>query len=449
MRVLLATHFFPPTQSGGTESYTFGLARALRARGHEPFVICAGSLDADHGWPPRAADDVYEGIPVRRLSWDWVRAPHPFDTFYDNPAATRIFEEYVREIRPDVVHVTSCYALGAGILGAARAAGCRVLLTLTDFWFLCIRHTLLRGDGALCDGPKSAVDCQRCLTAGSGSLRKLTSWISPELAARGLLLAGRWPAVARLPGLRGHTGDADVRLARLRAAFADADAVISPSYFLKSMMVRGGFPEERILVSRHGLDLSWGPQTAPRPTDGTLTVGYLGQVEPLKGVDVAVRAVRSLAADVPIRLRVYGPLDKNPGYAASLRALAADDRRIEFAGRYRPAELRSILSGLDAVVVPSLWYENAPIVIGEAFAAHRPVLATNLGGMSEAVKDGVNGLLFERGDADGLAAALRRLIDEPGLLARLRDGISAVRTIDQELDELLDLYRGTAQAVLV
>ena len=442
MRILLATHFFPPTQAGGTESYTLGLARALRARGHDVAVICAGSLDAAHAWPPRAQDDTFDEIPVRRLSWSWRHAPDPFVTFYDNPAAVKLIREHIAEFQPDVFHVTSCYSLGAGIIPAARAAGCRTLLTLTDFWFLCVRHTLLRGDDSLCSGPASARDCQRCMASASPGLSKLMRVMPGGLVADGLLAAARWPNAVRLPGMAGYVGDAQARQAFVRKAFEAADTVIAPSHFLKSMFVQNGYPAEEIFVSPHGLDLSWGPQPAPRPPDGKLTIGYLGQLEPLKGVDILVRAVRLLPPQAPVRLRIHGALEKNPPYVQSLRDLALDDPRIEFAGVYARPQLGAVLADLDVVAVPSVWYENAPLVIGEAFAAGRPALATNLGGMSEAVRHDVNGLLFERGDVTGLARVIQRFLDEPGLLARLRDGIGPVRTIDDEIEQLLQIYRG-------
>jgi glycosyltransferase involved in cell wall biosynthesis len=449
MKVVLATHFFFPTQTGGTEAYTLGLARALRARGHEPHILCAGEIEAAHGWPPRATDDVYDGIPVHRLSWDWRRTPDAFETFYDNPGTDRLVREYLAELRPDVVHVTSCYSLGGGVLRVARAAGCRTVLTLTDFWFLCVRHTLLRGDGALCAGPRSALDCQRCMAAGSGRLRQAMRVVPPNVVARGLLAAARQPAVVALAGLRGYVGDAEARLASLRQAFGCADAVIAPTAFMKQMLAENGYPAQAMRVSPYGHDLSWGPRPAPRPADGTLAVGYLGQIEPLKGVDVAIDAVRALDPGMPVRLAVYGPLDKNPAYADRLRQAASGDDRIRLAGPYGRADLADILASLDVVVVPSRWYENAPLVISEAFAAKRPAVVTDLGGMSEVVHHEVNGLLFPRGSADGLAQQLRRLATEDGLLGRLRDGIGPVRTIDQEVDEILDVYQGARAPVLV
>jgi glycosyltransferase involved in cell wall biosynthesis len=440
VRILLATHFFPPSQAGGTESYTLGLAKALRKHGHEPYVICAGSLDAAHGWPPRIEDDAYDGIPVRRLSWNWHRAPDPIANFYENPWADDVLQAYIGELSPDVVHVTSCYSLGAGIIPSSRQAGARTVLTLTDFWFLCIKHTLLRGDGSLCDGPKSSLECQKCLASGSGTLGPLMRLAPPDLVASSLLAATRWPALTRLRGLRGYVGDAESRLVSLKQAISHADTVLAPSHFLKSMFVRNGYPTSSMQVSPYGLDLSWGPRSERRAADGLISIGYLGQIEPLKGVDVAVRAVLSLDPSVPVRLRVYGSLDKNVQYSRSLQQAARNDQRVEFLGPYQREHLADILADLDVVIVPSLWYENTPLVISEAFAAGRPAIATNLGGMSEAVQHNVNGLLFERGDVAGAAAAMRRLVDEPDLLTRLRGGIRPVRTIDDEIGNLLDIY---------
>ena len=100
---------------------------------------------------------------------------------------------------------------------------------------------------------------------------------------------------------------------------------------------------------------------------------------------------------------------------------------ILFRGGYNRQQLPDILADIDVVVVPSIWYENAPLVIQEAFAADIPVITTNLGGMSETVTHDVNGLLFERNDSDDLARQLRRVIDEVDLLEKLTGGIPPVR----------------------
>ncbi|HVD45551.1 MAG TPA: glycosyltransferase, partial [Rubrobacter sp.] len=111
-----------------------------------------------------------------------------------------------------------------------------------------------------------------------------------------------------------------------------------------------------------------------------------------------------------------------------------------FPGPFSREELGSVLVDLDVLVVPSRWYENAPGVIFEAFAAGMPVIATDLGGMSEFVKPGKNGLLFALEDEEDLAERLRTLIEDRGLLERLCAGIEPVKTVGEYAGELIGLY---------
>ena len=88
-----------------------------------------------------------------------------------------------------------------------------------------------------------------------------------------------------------------------------------------------------------------------------------------------------------------------------------------------------------------MWYENSPNAVLEAFAHRTPVVASNLGGMAELVRNGGNGLLFTPGDAEDLARQLRRLLDKSDLLSTLRAGIGPVKSVAQEMDELEEIYR--------
>ena len=111
-------------------------------------------------------------------------------------------------------------------------------------------------------------------------------------------------------------------------------------------------------------------------------------------------------------------------------------------GAFPGSGLQGVLEGFDVLVVPSVWYENAPLVISEARATGIPVVASRLGGMAEMVRDGVDGLLFAPGDDRALAAALRRLATEEGLLDRLREGNRPPRWIDDEVGDLRSVYAG-------
>ena len=204
------------------------------------------------------------------------------------------------------------------------------------------------------------------------------------------------------------------------------DVVISPSQFLRGMHMDFGVDANRIVYSRqgHDFDHAFGtdaPNTHTRKPGMPLRVGYLGQIKPAKGVHVAVQALRHLPAGTA-NLTIWGDALRERNYVQEIRRMANGDAHITFGGTYARADLARVMQSLDVVVVPSLWYENSPNVILEAFGHHVPVVASNFGGMAELVQHGRNGLTFEMGNAQDLARQLQRLIDVPDLLTELRRG---------------------------
>jgi glycosyltransferase involved in cell wall biosynthesis len=195
------------------------------------------------------------------------------------------------------------------------------------------------------------------------------------------------------------------------------------------------------VVSHYGIDTAGLAQAAGRRRPSpTLRVGFVGTLAPHKGCDTLVQAFKMLPPELDATLSVHGDPERYPAFAQELRKLAADDRRISFPGAFSRNELDLIMSELDVLVVPSRWYENAPAVIFEAFAARMPVVATNLKGMSEFVRHAQNGLLFELENPRDLSRQLRRLREEPGLLERLRAGITPVKTTAEYASEMEELY---------
>jgi glycosyltransferase involved in cell wall biosynthesis len=170
-----------------------------------------------------------------------------------------------------------------------------------------------------------------------------------------------------------------------------------------------------------------------------LRAGYVGGIYPSKGVHVLVQAFAELEEE-PVELHVHGHLDWFPEYVGALRR-AAGESRVCFHGPFEPARLEEILSGLDLLVVPSVWYENMPITIHEAYRHGIPVIASDFGGMAEAVEHGRTGLTFPRGDARALAGAIRSLARDPGLYDRLARARPRVPTLTEVVDRLEALYR--------
>jgi glycosyltransferase involved in cell wall biosynthesis len=217
------------------------------------------------------------------------------------------------------------------------------------------------------------------------------------------------------------------------------DHVIVYTHLMRELLLANGIGEGKIEVSHYGIDTS-GIRREDKPFSPPLRVGFVGTLAPHKGCDVLIRAFKDLPPELDATLDVYGNLERFKPFVEELRDLAKGDGRINFAGPFSREEVGNVLSGMDVLVVPSRWYENGPGVIFEAFAAGIPVVATDLGGMSEFVKHERDGLLFELENAHDLARQLRRLIEVPGLLEKLRAGIGPVKTVQENVDELEALY---------
>lgn len=431
MKIVIAVHHFPPRYTSGAELRAYRTAAWLRDHGYDVYVVCVEAIDAGNGHSLTVKDDAYDGLPVRRLSFNLAAAPHPFRWAYDNPWIGGHLRGYLAELVPDLLHLISGYIMSGSTLRAAMDLRIPTVVTLTDFWFLCPRITLLRSNGQLCAPPFDPVTCARCL----GEERR-------RYRLPGRIAPGLMNVFWRLQ--KTQIRNVEARMTFLRQTLNQVDAIISPSQFLRSIFIEAGVKPERIIFSRQGRDFpGLTPEMLKKTPSSGLRVGYIGQIARHKGVHVLFEAVRRMP-DVPLSVRAYGDTTPFPEYTACLHRLIAGDERLELAGVYRRQEVSRVLRELDVIVVPSLWYENSPNVILEAFAHRTPVVASNLGGMAEMVRDGENGLLFAPGDANDLARQLRRLLDDPRLLSALCAGIGPVTSVAQEMDELEEIYRVVA-----
>jgi len=153
-----------------------------------------------------------------------------------------------------------------------------------------------------------------------------------------------------------------------------------------------------------------------------------------------VEAFRRLDAGGRARLDLYGRLDFAPPYGDELQAAARGVEGIHFRGAFPHGEIARVLGEMDVLVIPSVWYENSPLVLLTALAARLPVIVSDMGGLTELVRDRENGLVTPAGDPAALAAALARCLGEPELLPRLSRTLPPVKSIETYADELLARY---------
>jgi glycosyltransferase involved in cell wall biosynthesis len=218
------------------------------------------------------------------------------------------------------------------------------------------------------------------------------------------------------------------------------DLFISPSQFLRENFIEYGIPARKILFSKYGHQRSYFSGFTKRES-ALLRFGYVGNLIPTKGIHVLVEAfngVRSGEAE----LKIYGdfvPYGGFEDYPNLLQGLVSN-KRIRFMGGYQHSAIADIMAEIDVLVVPSIWYENSPLTIHEAFLANTPVIASDIGGMAELVQDGVNGLLFRTGSTRDLRRKLERIIRQPDLIGRLSINIWPVKTIEENAGEIERIY---------
>ncbi|HEX5925080.1 MAG TPA: glycosyltransferase [Baekduia sp.] len=408
-RLLMTAYGF--NDSGGGTMMPRLMAKELVRRGWDVTVFHAAVAPDPSGVPYALREWEEDGV---RLVGVHNRPSALYDTSrpdreIDDPVITEAFAAVMDRVRPDVVHFHNLHNLGAALIDVAAARGVPSYFTTHNYWLVCPRAYLLRGDGTLCGGPGDrGGDCATCL------------------------------------------GSADVdayqqRLAEIRdRASRGITTMLTISDAVRRVLIDQGYPADMLDVVRQSvpsMDEIWervGRDRRPgRVQDDRLTVGFFGSAYAMKGPQLLVEAAQRTRH--PIRVRIHGELP-----AAMRRELERLDARgvVELHGAFSPDELPDLLSGVDAAALPSVWWDCANLAARECLAARVPLLAPRMAGLAEAITDGVDGLAFDGGDVDGLARRLDRLASEPGLLEQLQGGIEAPNSFARFVDDIEAYYAG-------
>lgn len=429
MKILQVLHDYLPAHVGGAEIHAHHLARALQARKHQ--VACLfGERDLARAEGTLRAGEL-EGVrTIERVHQREYADVH--DTWID-PRADHDFARILEKEQPDVVHFHHLLGWGPRCLSIARDHGATVVMTLHDYHALCDRGTLLRPDGRICEN--AGEGCATCLERHP--LRPLDG-------------ARDHGALSRAPGER-YLEAARERRSHYRHNLAQAHCLICPSRFLARTFAHAGFASSApIEILPPGCP---GPVHKPRTRShagragaGRLRVGFVGGLYFEKGAHVLIEAFHHLVKK-PVELSVHGVLEWFPEYVAGLRD-RAQGLPISFHGGFEPRAVDTVFAKIDVLCVPSLWYENHPLTIQEAFRNGIPVIASDLGGMAESVQDGINGLLFPRGDARALARAIEQLLFDPLLYDRLARDRPPLWSMEKVAARVESVYaHGRAHAV--
>lgn len=436
MKLLVVSNGFPPRGQWGTEFYTYELVHGLQRRGRDVTVL----HPEREGLRERYTLERTTGegdVPVLLLHNEGDREKTFSESFMDG-RVEEIFRSVLREVRPDVVHFTYLlWGLSVRMPIVCREERVPSVVTLTDYSLACHRGQMYDWTMRRCFGPHPPEVCARCI-------REPGHWDGPsgEVLTKRLVVR----ALAALGGMGKVVMPADLehRTRVVREAIGAVDHLIAPTTVVGEAFLQLGTPRERMTLLTYGLDDASLVPARAEPDSKTVRFGFLGQFTPHKGLATLLDAVRILQHRLPEsvepwRVHLYGrPTGgRHREYAKSLFAV---DRgpRVVVEEPFSPLECGDVLRGLNAVVVPSEWDENAPLTVLQARAAGVPVLASDVPGIREVLEEGVHGHLFPVGDASALSDLMREVI-----LKRIRrtGRHDLPLTLDAHLDRVEEIYR--------
>jgi len=406
MKVLFLIHQFYPNYSTGTEKFILNLAKMMQRCGHRVKVITY-SFHPSWFYQYRLSgfaikEYVYESVPV--LAFRFRKHPEDLHFALGDSEMAQVGVELLQRENPDIVHIGHSMRV-AGFIKSARQLNIPYVVTLTDFFLMCPKYILVRSNGSLCSGPESGLACtQHC----------------PELPND------------RIPK----------RLVEAQALLAQANAVAAPSQFLAKTFQRE-FPGLQPILIRHGMSFHNLKSNSRRYQHGDRIVfGYAGSLNTHKGVHILIEAFMSARLS-EAELKIYGKNATSRHYVNSLKKASYSCKNISFCGEYAAGQLAEVLQGIDVIVLPSLWHENASLILCEALASNVPVIVSDAGGMNETVRNDFNGFIFRMGDVRNLSEILQTIVENPETLNRLKENIRLMTfpTIEQEAYAYEQIYK--------
>ncbi|WP_210483377.1 glycosyltransferase family 4 protein [Microvirga antarctica] len=416
MRVLVVSHGHPSFSLGGGEIASYNLHKGLNGTdgAESRFLARVGHPVVRHGGTAL--------LSLRQKDGEILYHADDYDDFllsnHNTEELERDFLRVVRELKPHVVHFHHFIGLGLECLYAVRQALPEVIIVVTFHEFLSICHhhgqMVKTGSTKLCHR-SSPADCNAC-----------------------------FPAIPPARFLR--------REYFIRSLLQVADHFVSPSQFLVDRYVDWGLSRDQFTVIENGLDIvEPAPARAlPDPQGRRSRFAYFGQITAFKGVDVLLDAVARIPDAVwgdDAQLMIFGGnLERQPKAFQDKIAtlLERAGSRVRFYGAYQNSEMPRLMKSVDWTIIPSIWWENSPIVIQESFFHGRPMICSNVGGMAEKITDGIDGLHFRVGSSEDLIDRMVEALTDPTLWGRLRDGIRRPIDIDACASLHLDLYRDLA-----
>ncbi len=381
----------------GSEVYTYNLTQELSKR-HDisVFTRIENPFMNEYEHIEEKIGDVH----IWRINKP--KRDHSLEDKYLDERMDEEYRKFLTHQKPDIVHVQHLSHLSTNLpIISKEEFDIPVVFTIHDFWMFCIRGQLITPKYEICTGP-SEEKCTRCLRY---------MHVTPESYLK----------------YREH----------MAGALKSIDVFLAPSKFIRQFYLHMGIPESKIIYSPYGFKKDIIRYRKKYHVSGApIRFGFVGRIIPVKGIHLLLRSFSSIEKKNGATLSVYGSAGN---YIKYLENMSTEG--VYFKGGFDNSIIDSVLEEMDVLVVPSIWYENAPLVIQEATLKGIPVITSNIGGMAELVEEGVNGFLFDVNSVDSLRERMEEIITNPEILNAMNINPENVRSIEEDAKEIERIYR--------
>ena len=378
--LLILSHGHPAISHGGAETAAYALHRLVKRhmKGIIRSVFVARAEPRQLGHDGRFAS-------FRALSDEILVAPPPLDHLFqcslEPDILAKIVDDLCRSFNPSVVHIHHFAFWGTDVIDLFKQRGVAVIFTFHEYIAICHRFgQMVKTSGRLCD-VQSHSECAMCF---------------PDISSGMFFL----------------------RYEMFVQSLKKADALFSPSEFLAARVAEWSSGQLTVEHVENPRDLeSYESEGEARVSSGgPFILGYFGQLNEFKGIIILLEALKRLKRQgVDIVLRIYGAnlQHQDVAFQEKVQSLIEDlGEMVEFFGAYANPRVVRLMTECDGIVVPSIWWENSPVVIQEAIQANVRIIVSNIGGMKEKVSNYERGFVFEVGSSVDLAANIVRAISD-------------------------------------
>lgn len=439
MKILHIIHDFLPNARKGSELYAYYTAKRQKEIGHDVAIF-----HAEAGGRYRHINLVETEFETLKI----YKIKRSFSNYFNignekNKEINKSFIYTLEKFKPNIIHVHQLLLLSIDIPEIAKGMKIPVIYTLHDFWLICPTIRMFDFEKKIC----TEFTREKCVRCSKHTFQKF-----PIYESTGFVSQIKQILKEVMNNFYSVTSpEILAKLFRKDAYFKQiakyVDLFIAPSMFIKALHVKYGIKESKIIYSDYGMNTSIFKKAVSKKVSLPLKLGFLGDCSYSKGLRVLLDAIKNLKDNEKVEVMLYGNI--SPRWVNKYYPELFKNKIIKINGYIVDHQKESVFNKMHLLVVPSVWYENSPLVIHEAFLTGTPVLTGNVGGMKDLIEENKSGITFEIGNSTDLANKIDFLLDNPVIVEEMSEYISEnklVKSISENVDELNSIYKELTNA---